>query len=88
MIYYTQKKESVNRKNREIKKVREMGLEPTRLYRHKILSLLELCFHVLSFVFYSTEWLYTVIMSIGFSVSIIFFCVCCQNCCQNRIIER
>ncbi len=39
MIYYTQKKESVNRKNREIKKVREMGLEPTRLYRHKILSL-------------------------------------------------
>ena len=39
MTYYTQKEKYVNRKIKEIKKVREMGLEPTRLYRHKILSL-------------------------------------------------
>ena len=39
MIYYTRKDKYVNRKNVNIKKVREMGLEPTRAYTHKILSL-------------------------------------------------
>jgi hypothetical protein len=39
MIYYTQKEKYVNRKKIDIKKMREMGLEPTRSYNHKILSL-------------------------------------------------
>ncbi|GLC80992.1 hypothetical protein LBYZC6_31060 [Lacrimispora brassicae] len=59
MTYYTQKEKYVNRKNEEIKKVREMGLEPTRLYRHKILSLRNLYFYMFFFLTHSTECPYT-----------------------------